>query len=210
MLKDGWKVFGLIFWPVLAPLGWVKRSLSDFDEDAWHYKYAKWLWSGDVASKKACTYWWGRIIGTTLLLVVFGTLIFGFLYLIFYPLAWFFGFHHGRRLKGELVPSLIYKSNQKRDYRFAPWEIVFVLGLVTTFVGSLVYFGFFNPSLGVEVGKIVGIVAGSVIGAFVILALVVFSLVKTWRTGVSGLLKSGWKTLWEKACPDLVVHKKET
>lgn len=185
----------------------VKNSLSHVKEGSWHYKIAQFRFFGGykpVNTKKACSYWWGRVT-LGIFVLIFIAPIFYILAGVVYVLYKFFGYTPDLNNEGawnekyrrnDLCYKYKYSHRKKRYVRFAPWE---VFGAVLMLAG-VVYLAVFNQDLGLEVGKYALFVALGSLVLFVVF-LVFF---RGWRK----YLKSRVSTLYNKVCPDLVIKRK--
>lgn len=166
------------------------------------YRFANWIWEGKIEekSKKACTFYWGRLLCGTLLVLLWYILAFG----IIIPIFWFLGFHWVEKIeKGVTYHQAEYKYNGKTRQRFAPWEIVLAIATI----GFIIYLSVFNQPLGRGIGIVGGITVGVAVFAITILALLLLIFSKAWKSQISRTIKEafakGAKAFDENACPPI-------
>lgn len=159
--------------------------------NSWHWRLGRKLWQEEAleGTKKACSYWWGRIIGGLLLFLLWQTFWYGAIK----PFAWFLGLHEAEKVPGQKI----FAKNQ----RFAPWQFI----LPALAFGLLAYFLWQDPENTIHVTKVVAMIGGGIIVGLVALGGILFAFVKGWRRSVGPRVRSDLRTLWKRACPDLVI-----
>ena len=181
-------------------LNTLKFRLSHISSDSWSWRLVRWAFGDSVAEGKACTFYWFKLPGAVLWLVIVSLyeVVLHWAVRAFWKfLAWFFGY----QFKGKVFDYSIklLGSRNYRDYKeqadgnykeTAPWQIAFGL--------FAFYLIFVNPSAGLRTLGLIAFIAAILI--------VVWFSDGGYKSPAIKNAKRQVKNAWDKVCPPLVVQ----
>lgn len=175
----------------------LKARLSHIKPTSWHYRAVTEIWGAQrLLNSKACAYWWVKL-PTSLLVYAMMSVLLG----IIWGVGWFAGyhpnFHDGPR------PNYPYKERPDGTrVRFAPYQIAIPFAIL----GMLYYLVVYNPMLGMILLSI-GLWAIGTATVIALIVLVLVGLYRIWTSAPTLGIRETLATLWDKACPILVVDE---